>query len=1286
MNHIYRLVFNPARSVRQVVPECAKGAGKGCAGTSVARCLLWLALAFVTAPAFAQGGGGGDVFSIRTGPRGTFFQLGGRGGSGADPAGGNGLAGPGNRGGGGGGGGVSLVDGLGRSGGLGFAEAEGGDGGSAGDFGRVAASGPVQGEISGTAGGDGGSSGYNQEGGGGGGEGGGGVLWRLDASTSSTFNGTAMGAAGGGGGHGGWSVEDGGGWGGNGGSGGSGVTTTRAGALAIQANAVVQGGRGGNGGHGGLGEEGPPGGSGGQGGPGGAGLVLAEGSSATLSGTVSAGAGGSGGTGGDGSGNRYFGVGRGGAGGQGGVGLLASDAVVLNSGSITGGAGGQGGLEGLDFGIFDPSPLQSAASGAGGVGVEASNTTITNSGTIRGGLSGDGSARASAIRFTGGSNTLNLAASSTIVGAVEVVSGASATVNALASGVRIDDALIANGNVTVHTGGNAMTIAGHVSGSGALTKAGTGTLVLSGANTYTGGTTLRAGTLSIVSDANLGSASGALAFDGGVLLNTAVMRLSRQVRIDSGGATFQTDADLDIDQPLLGAGAWTKRGAGTLTLAGPASSHSSSSPVTIQQGRVRTAGANTLSASSAIAVAGGASLDLDGNSQIVASLAGEGEVRLGAGTLTTGSGSSTHFAGTISGAGGRLVKSGSSILRLSGVNTYSGGTALKGGRLDLASDAALGTGALAMDPGTTLGFAADDLVLPNDIVFTGAADPAIDTGGHVATLGGVISGPGDLTKLGSGTLVLAGANTYAGGTDVSAGTLRAGAADAFSPASAHSVAAGATLDLAGRNQRIAALNNSGTVSLVGAVPGTTLTVNGPYAGNNGMLRLGTALGDSGSASDRLVLSGPGATASGRTTVQVVNLGGLGAPTSGNGIEVISALNGATTTAQTTRDAFALAGGHVDAGAFEYRLHAADAAGAGENWYLRTTTSVVVPPLVPVAPGEPSVPAVPAASEAAASAVQTVEVPAYRVEVPLLSALPAQLRLGDLAMLGNLHQRSGDGPVGERRAWGRVIHVDQGIRQNGTVRPASEGRRSGFQAGTDLYADTNWRAGLHVGQFDGDMRVSGFASGIDNRQVGRNDLRSRYLGGYATWHGDNGLYADAVLQAGRHRYEAQPLGGLTVRGEGRSMAASIEVGKSFALADGWQVEPQLQLVHQRMRIDDASIPGAHVQQDSSKGWLVRAGVRVKGEMATGAGKLQPYARFNLYRSSNGNDVTRFSTPAATTRIAGSAGGSAAEVAGGFTLALGDSTSLYGELGKQWAAGGQTRVKSSAQASLGLRISW
>ena len=95
-------------------------------------------------------------------------------------------------------------------------------------------------------------------------------------------------------------------------------------------------------------------------------------------------------------------------------------------------------------------------------------------------------------------------------------------------------------------------------------------------------------------------------------------------------------------------------------------------------------------------------------------------------------------------------------------------------------------------------------------------------------------------------------------------------------------------------------------------------------------------------------SSPGVPASGRTNVQFANLGGLGALTSGNGIEVITAKNGATTTAQTTKDAFMLAGGQVNAGAYEYRLYAADANGAGETWYLRSS----LPASVPQAPAAP----------------------------------------------------------------------------------------------------------------------------------------------------------------------------------------------------------------------------------------------------------------------------------------------------------------------------------------------
>ncbi|WP_232076482.1 autotransporter family protein [Variovorax sp. PBL-H6] len=335
-----------------------------------------------------------------------------------------------------------------------------------------------------------------------------------------------------------------------------------------------------------------------------------------------------------------------------------------------------------------------------------------------------------------------------------------------------------------------------------------------------------------------------------------------------------------------------------------------------------------------------------------------------------------------------------------------------------------------------------------------------------------------------------------------------------------------------------------------------------------------------------------------------------------------------------------------------------------------------------------------------SSPAAIQVPTYRAEVPLFAALPEQLRQGNLAMLGNLHQRLGDDDVrsaagaqttaasatGERRAWGRVLSTGLNIQQGGTVSPQSEGRLSGLQAGTDLWSNANWHAGLYVGQLDGDMQVKGFARGIANLAVGSNDLRSQYLGGYATYTDTSGFYVDGVLQAGRHRYEVKPQATLRTKGKASSLSASLELGQSFALGEGWQIQPQVQVVHQRLDLDDVDIAGARVHQERDGTWLARVGVRVKGDIATSAGRLQPYARLNLYRASGGNDTTSFINPAARTAIASSRGGTSTELATGFTLGLSESTSLYGEVGKLWASGGDARVQSSLSGSAGIKVRW
>jgi outer membrane autotransporter protein len=971
-------------------------------------------------------------------------------------------------------------------------------------------------------------------------------------------------------------------------------------------------------------------------------------------------------------------------GGDGGAGVLNLNGTALNVTNtlLIGGAGGGGGSGGAPF-------TRGGNGGTGGSGT----LTATGGATITvgtqlyiGGLggtggncgcSGNGGAGGAGVFNLGDGSTLNLAGAAFTINGNGTLNIGNATANGTTAGTvtGLVGSITNAGTINFNQSDATYTFATAIAGTGAVVQNASGITFLTGANTYSGATIVNAGLINFSNGGSLGT--GRITLNGGGLQWAAANTTDISGRLNALGAsggTFDTNGnDVTLASGISGTGGLTKTGAGTLTLT---NANSYTGETTISNGTLKLAGAGTLAGATGVSLTGGSAVfDLStGSSQSVAHLSGVAGslVALGANTLTLTDNTSQTFSGSLTGTGGGLVKQGTGTLTLSGASTYTGGTALRQGRLNLGNNLALGTGTLSMDDDTTLGFSADGLTIANAIQLTGNNDPVIDTGAFNATLSGAISGGGFITKEGTGTLTLSGANNYTGATSVAQGTLKAGAANTFSAASVHSVASGATLDLAGFNQSVASLANSGTVSLVGATAGTTLTVTGAYVGNNGVLRLGTALNGTG-PSDRLVLNGATAVASGKTTVQITNLGGLGALTSGNGIEVITAQNGATTTAQTTKDAFSLANGHVDAGAYEYRLYAADANGAGENWFLRSSTTA--------SPGAPT---------------PSAPVITYRAEASLYAALAGQLRQGNLAMLGDLRKRVGDDDVkgtattptgSDRRAWARVLSTDIDIQQGGAVSPSSKGRLTGFQAGTDLLVMPNWRAGLYVGQLDGDARVRGFASGIQNLAVGRNDLRSQYLGVYGTYTSDSGFYADAVVQSGRHRYTVEPFLSPGVGGKGNSLLGSIEVGQAFALGgSGWSVEPQLQLIHQHMDLNNSAIAGAIAQPQADSGWIARAGVRVKGQIDTGIGALQPYGRFNVYRTSSGADIARFVNGATTTDISAPTGGTSTELAGGFTLALGQTTSLYGEIGKLWASGGDAKVKSSINGSIGVRVKW
>lgn len=210
------------------------------------------------------------------------------------------------------------------------------------------------------------------------------------------------------------------------------------------------------------------------------------------------------------------------------------------------------------------------------------------------------------------------------------------------------------------------------------------------------------------------------------------------------------------------------------------------------------------------------------------------------------SGNNKPVGNQISGAG-VLEKLDGGTLVLSGTNTYLGATRLSGGVLQLNNSAAIGTGTAAIvfnggglryGPGITTD-------LSSRFAVVGAGTVAIDTGANNVTFASPVSGSGDLAKSGTGTLVLAAANTFTGELSVGAGTLKVGNGVAGSLAAASAdVSSGALLSFA-RNDSITyggAITGAGRVEQAGTgtltLSGDDSSFSGSYVLSNGVLLLG----------------------------------------------------------------------------------------------------------------------------------------------------------------------------------------------------------------------------------------------------------------------------------------------------------------------------------------------------------------------------------------------------------------------------------------------------------------
>ncbi|PKM13834.1 MAG: hypothetical protein CVV15_01780 [Gammaproteobacteria bacterium HGW-Gammaproteobacteria-5] len=446
--------------------------------------------------------------------------------------------------------------------------------------------------------------------------------------------------------------------------------------------------------------------------------------------------------------------------------------------------------------------------GGGTLTLSGSNTyggtTTVSAGTLS--ISGDGNLGGGAVNLAGGT--------------VLDVSGAT----------NIDNAIVLTGNSSIGNS-NAVSLSGAISGAYDLTKTGSGTLTLSGSNSY-GATYVSAGTLSVSSDGNLGSGAVNLAA-GTTLALTGATTVDNAIVL-AGDAAVSTAANATLSGVISGGFTLTKAGANSLTLSGS----NTYGATTVSAGTLSVASDANLG-SSTVTLAGGSTLAVTSATTIDNAIALSG-------SATVNTGADTTLSGVISGSN-NLTKAGSAVLTLSGNNTYSGTTSVSAGTLSVASDANLGTGSLNLANGTTLQITGNTTI-DNALALTGVATI---NAGAAATLSGVISGSGGLTKSGSGSLTLSASNTNLGNTSVAAGTLVVDG----STNSATTVGTGATLAGSGTLGGDVTVQNGGTLSPGNSGAGT-LTVNGNLTLDFGStLALDINGATAGTGYDRVVVNG-----------------------------------------------------------------------------------------------------------------------------------------------------------------------------------------------------------------------------------------------------------------------------------------------------------------------------------------------------------------------------------------------------------------------------------------------
>ncbi|EAQ4486985.1 fibronectin-binding autotransporter adhesin ShdA [Salmonella enterica] len=748
-----------------------------------------------------------------------------------------------------------------------------------------------------------------------------------------------------------------------------------------------------------------------------------------------------------------------------------------------------------------------------------------------------------------------------------------------------------------------------------LTKEGAGTLILSGDNDYSGGTTINEGTLVAASTTALGTglvdnnatlvldADGEVSAVGGITTHSgATTQLALGTSLDLGdsaliqqdGSTLNVELNSDSVQPLITGGSATLGGD---LVVSDASLQARASDAEFQSfklmdmdsdisGDFTSLTMNLTDQPDYLTVTGTINPEDASEYLLTEGLSWNATATSATpahGTFTLGAGDSfevTSVLGDKTGNGDwdgkSLTKLGAGKLTLSGANTYTGDTNVQEGTLWLAGDGTIG------EVGSQ-----QAVNVASDATFGGSNGTTVN--GRVTNEGTLVFGDSEET----------GAIFTLNGDLINMGTITSGSS--------------------------------------ASTPGNTLYVDGDYTGNGGSLYLNTVLGDDDSATDKLVITGD---ASGTTDLYINGIGD-GAQTT-NGIEVVD-VGGVSTS-----DAFVLKN-EVNAGLYTYRLYWNE---SDNDWYLASKAQSddddsggddtpsdggddggnVTPPddggdggnVTPPDDGGDGGNVTPPDDGGDVA-------PQYRADIGAYMGnqwMARNLQMQTLYDREGSQYRNADGSVWARFKAGKA--ESEAVSGNIDM----DSNYSQFQLGGDILAWGNGQQSVTVGvmasYINADTDSTGNRGADGSQFTSSGNVDGYNLGVYATWFADaqthSGAYVDSWYQYGFYNNSVESGDAGSESYDSTANAVSLETGYRYdiALSNGNTVSltPQAQVVWQNYSADSVKDNyGTRIDGQDGDSWTTRLGLRVDGKLYKGSRTvIQPFAEANWLHTSDDVSVS------------------------------------------------------------------